>query len=1262
MLAASTQLGPYEIVAPLGAGGMGEVYRARDTRLGREVAVKVLPEAFAGSPDRQARFEREARAVAALSHPNILAIHDYGTQGGVTYAVMELLEGETLRSRLTKGPLPWREAVEIGAAVADGLAAAHAKGIIHRDLKPENLFLTADGRVKILDFGLARMDAPADPQAETGPYVPAATSPGVVMGTAGYMSPEQVRAQPVDARSDLFSFGCVLYEMLTGKRAFKRETAAETMTAILHDEPADPTSSGQLVPAELGRIIRQCLAKNPNQRLRSARDLALGLRATAGDPTLLRLPVGHRFSWRLLVITAAALLVGVIGASVYLLTRGGNRSNDGNPAEQAKAIESVAVLPFENEGGDPKTEPLSEGIPETVIHRLSRLRLPDLKVRSLLSVARYKGRKPNLEEIRRELGVGAVVTGRVQQTGGRLVVSVALTDVRDGTEIWCDEYDRKLDDILALQDRVAKDIAAHLRLRLTGDEEHRLVRRDTENSEACQLYLKGRFFWNKRTREGLEKAIECFRKATDADPNYALAYAGLADVYAVFPDNTDTRPIESIPKAKAAATKALELDDLLAEAHATLAFLTVFYEWNWTEGEKRFQRAIELNPNYATARKWYGQYLIDMGRFDEAEAQLKRAQELDPLSLMVNVSAGWCYFGAGRYDAAIGQCRKTLELDPDFWVAHLGLAEAYLEKGMFADALTELQTVRQPGNLWRLSLLGRAYALMGRPADAHTVIDDLKRLSQERYVPPVRVAVVYASLGEQSQALDWLEKAYAEQDGWLCELKVEPAYKGLHSEPRYRDLLRRMGLADKAAQRDTGTHSVAVLPFQNIGGDPKTEYLSDGVAEQIINNLSQVRRKDLIVRLFSSVARYRGKELDIQKFGRELNVQMIVTGTLRQDGDKLSISVEIADVEKESQIWGKRYADKPRDAILDLQDQIARDVAAKLRLELTGEEDKRLTKRYTEDAEAYLLFREADYHFQKVTPSGLETSIEYCRRALKKDPNYALAYMGLGRGYLVLGANFRGWRDTYDEAKKNLERARAIDKTLAGAHYGLGMLYLYHDWDWNAAKRELESGVELDPAVQGLYAYYLAAMNRPAEALATARRMQEFAPLTPNRWATIAQCHNWLRSYDRAIAAANRALELDPNFPLAYQELGNAYVQNGMAEKAIAELRQAVDRGQQSSLVRGMLGYAYATAGKRAEAKKVLDELEALAPDRFGIAFPIAQIHAALGEKDRAFKWLRKACDERYAGVIWLKVDPTLDSLRKELEFAQLLKDMGLPP
>jgi serine/threonine-protein kinase len=845
MLEVSTRLGPYEIVAPLGAGGMGEVYRARDTRLGREVAIKVLPEPFATNPDRQGRFEREARAVAALSHPNILAIHDYGSQGGVTYAVMELLEGETLRTRLSKGPLPWREAVEMGAAIADGLAAAHAKGIVHRDLKPENLFLTADGRVKILDFGLARITPLLDSQGETGPYISAATDPGAVMGTVGYMSPEQIRGLPADARSDIFSFGCVLYEMVTSLRAFQRDTGAETMTAILHDEPPDPASSSRPVPAELGRIIRQCLAKNPNQRLHSARDLAIALRAAVSDPALQRLPVARHTSRRLIAVIVGALSISAIGVSAYLLTRGNNRPDNGKPPEEVKAIEAIAILPFERVGNDPEAEHLSDGIPESIIRSLYEVH--SLKVRPFSSVSRYKspGKDLDLQEVGRQLKVQAVLTGKLAPQKNGFSLSVELVDVRDLIGLWSAQYDRERTPVQRMPEEIAKQVCVKLGLKLTAEEEKRLSKRYTDNSEAYQLYLKGRYFWNRRTEEGMKKGVGYFKEAIEKDSAYALAYAGLADSYVQLANYGFAAPKEAMPKAKESALKALDIDEKLAEAHTALGFISERYDWNLLDAEQRYKRAIALNRNYPTAHLWYAYYLGDRRRFDDALAESRRAQELDPLWLMAGATVGWVFYFARRYDEAVEQFQKTLEIDPHFWVAHDYLARVYFQKRMYDEAIATFRKANtlSPATPVLIAELGYTHAILGMRSEAEKALEELKELSKRRYVPAFWFAFLYSGLGEKDRAMEWLEKAYEERSGVFGYLEAEPMFDRFCSDPRVMDFLRRIGVADKAAAKDPEIDSVAVQPFKNDSGDPKTEYLSDGLAEQIINNLSQVRRR-----------------------------------------------------------------------------------------------------------------------------------------------------------------------------------------------------------------------------------------------------------------------------------------------------------------------------------------------------------------------------------------------------------------------------------
>jgi serine/threonine-protein kinase len=820
-LASGTHLGPYEILAPIAGGGMGEVYRARDTRLKREVAVKVLSERLASTPDALQRFEREARAVAALSHPNILAIHDIGNQHGTCFAVTELLDGETLRRRLARAPIPWRKAVEIGAAIADGLAAAHAKGVVHRDLKPENVFLTSDGHVKILDFGLARIDPPAglqkdqtelastilgDPGAGTVRPTPdlktdtqlAHTDPGTVMGTVPYMSPEQVRGVPVDVRSDIFSLGSVLYEMVTGQCAFGRETGAETMTAILREDPREIADSGKVIPLELQRVIMHCLEKSPEQRFQSARDLAFDLRAISiGSDVTRAVPAGTGLGSRPAAWMAgvAILLVTLgTGTGLYLLW---DRDNPGPvPAipPQAGPISSIAVLPFVNVGDDPNTEYLSDGIAESVMNSLSQL--PKLKVMSRGSVFRYKGQDVEAKQVGRDLSVQAVLTGRVVQRGDALSISVSLDDARDNSHIWGDTYSRKLADLFALQEEMSREISENLRLKLSGEDRQRLSKRATDDPEAYQLYLQGRYHWNKRTEEAISRGIEYFQQAINKDPSYALAHAGLADCYNMLAAYGTRPPKETYPKAEAAANRALQIDDSLAEAHTSLAWVKHEFAWDWAGAQAGFERAIALNPSYATAHHWYAYHLMLLGRSEDAAARIKRAQELDPLSLIINANTGYRLYLARQYDPAIEQFRKTLQLDANFAVAHSYLGQSYEQKEMQQDAIVQFQKAVSfsAGNTEFLAALGHAHAIAGERDEARKVLDELTELSARQYVPPFHFAVLHAGLGDHDAAFGWLERAYAQRDGFLTYLKVDPRLDPLRGDARFADLLRRVGL------------------------------------------------------------------------------------------------------------------------------------------------------------------------------------------------------------------------------------------------------------------------------------------------------------------------------------------------------------------------------------------------------------------------------------------------------------------------------------
>ncbi|HYE66088.1 MAG TPA: protein kinase, partial [Pyrinomonadaceae bacterium] len=766
-------LGRYEIRSLLGKGGMGEVYLAQDTTLRRPVAVKLLPADFTQHQERLRRFKQEAYAASALNHPNILTVHEIGAQDGSHYIITEFVEGESLRQRIGQMRLELREVLDVGIQTASALAAAHEAGIVHRDIKPENIMLRRDGYVKVLDFGLAKLieqQSPAlDTEAPTTPLLN--TGAGALMGTVQYMSPEQARGLSVDARTDIWSLGCVLYEMIAGRPPFGGATTTDTLSMILHHEQPSLLLYSRDLPAEMERIVEKALTKEREERYQLAKELSVDLK---------------RFKQRLEVEAELERTAARQSSTSATAAGSGRRSR--------KAIDSLAVLPLVNASADPNMEYLSDGITESIINTLSRL--PKLHVMARSTVFRYKGRELDPQQVGRELGVRAVLAGTVLQHGDNLHVQAELVDVANGWQLWGEHYDRKPADIFAVQEEIAKEITENLRLRLSGEQKKQLTKRHTENAGAYQLYLKGRYHLNKRTEEGFKKGIEYFQQAIDMDINYALAYAGLSDSYILLERYGVLKPKEAIPQAKAAVLKALEIDDSLAEAHTSLAYAKLIYDWDWLAAEGEYTRAIELNRNYATAHHWYGWHLSHTGRHAEALAEMKWAQELDPLSLIINTNMGTILYFARRYDEAITQLQKTLELDASFIVAHQWLGRAYEQKGMYVEAIAEHRTVlnilgNEPESL---ASLGHASAVSGRSGEARKVVDKLRKLSKRRYVSPYWIAIIYTGLGEREQAFEWLEKAYEERFDWLIFLKVEPMFDSLRSEARFADLMRRVGL------------------------------------------------------------------------------------------------------------------------------------------------------------------------------------------------------------------------------------------------------------------------------------------------------------------------------------------------------------------------------------------------------------------------------------------------------------------------------------
>lgn len=775
----------------LGAGGMGEVYLARDRNLDRRVALKILPNEEGQTSQRYRRFTQEAKAASALNHPNIAHIYEIGEADGIPYIAMEYVEGESLLQRIGRGTLSNREVIEIACQMSDALEHAHGAGVVHRDIKSSNIMLTPRGQVKILDFGLAKIQrdggAPTDADIDTQ----LKTAPEVVLGTLPYMSPEQALAQKVDHRSDIFSLGVVMYQLTTGHLPFHGKSATETANKIATAQPEPISRFNYDAPSELERIVRKCLEKERERRYQSAADLVVDLEnlkrdsQTSGIPkatTASRSVINKRVGLWIPILTL--LVLGAVGVYFWY-------SNNTNK----KGMSSIAVLPFTNANGDQTTEYFSDGITESIINSLSQL--PGTRVMARATMFRYKGKDVDPREVGRALGVDAVVTGRTLHQGDTLIVQAELMNVADGSQLWGERFNRKVADVLAIQDEIAKQIAENLRLRLSGEQQRLLTKRYTDDAEAYDLYLKGRFFYSKVTEQDLVKSIDYYHQAIAKDPNYALAYVGLANSYHSLGGVLGFRsPSETYLKSKEYALKALALDDQLAEAHHVVANIKLYYEWNWAEAEPELKRATELNPNYSLAHSTYGTYYQSLRRFDEAVAARKLCKALDPLSPFTVADVGYPLYYARRFDEAIKAYGEALEMDPNLSWGHLWIGQVLVLQGKFNEAIEEIQKAIRlsNGDIRARATLGHAYAVAGKRAEAMQVIDELKQLSKQRYVSPYFVAVVYAGLQDDDDAFTWLEKAYQERHPYLILMDVEPVFDRIRNDPRFIALKKRVGL------------------------------------------------------------------------------------------------------------------------------------------------------------------------------------------------------------------------------------------------------------------------------------------------------------------------------------------------------------------------------------------------------------------------------------------------------------------------------------
>jgi serine/threonine-protein kinase len=1292
----------YQIIRRIGEGGMGIVYLGRDLRLDRLVAIKLLNKRYERHEDNIRRFVREAKAASALNHPNILTIFEIGEYDESHYIVSEYIEGRTLREIIKGETMELRTIVDITAQIGNALAAAHKTRIVHRDIKPENIIVRDDGYVKVLDFGLAKLL----PENVSGVFdkgmvqTQNTTASGMILGTVNYMSPEQARALSIDHRTDIFSLGVVLYEMITGVAPFKADTAADTIAAIIQREPPPPGRTRNDVPEELDNIVAKMVEKDRTARYSSAEELSTELKQ-----------LQRRLEFETdLEGTSQPNRQMEAATQVLSLTRAKRIS-------RRETSNSIAVLPFANMSADQENEYFCEGLAEELLNALAKVE--DLKVAARTSTFTFKNRNIEISEIGRALNVATILEGSVRKSGNKLRITVQLVSATDGFHLWSEKYDREMKDIFDIQDEITLAVVDALKVELLGEEKVALFNRYGHNPEAYELYLKGLYHNYKWTDEGFLKSLEYFEKALEKDPGFAPAYAKIADYYNFHSHVGGLSPNEIIGEWRAAAERALRLDESLPDAHLAMAHIYFYHDRNWAGAEHEFRRAIELNPNNAQAHKHYGLFLVSRERFDEAVAEAKKALSLDPLSVAVNFVAAWTYLYAGRFKDALELVRLMRELDTNapqsFWLeGNLLLANGRYEQA--ADVLEKASALGD--NQMALSMRGCAYGLAGRRDEALTILDQLFEIREGKYAAAFNIARVYAGLADRDKGFEWLEKAVEERNAELVHLKRiaeagEKLYFGndFSSDPRYLEILRRAGLPLQAGalttsqrrriSRTSSSHegretlqselqtkrqvnntsverrkwkwwpfgllavivlgglylvynyfapagkqieSIAVMPFVNETGDPQFEYLSDGMTDTLISSLSEL--PNIKVKARTSVFRYKGKEIDPKAIGRELGVQAIVNGRVAQRDGRTNVVLEVVDTETEDVIFSTKY-NKPQSELVTLQSEIARDVSGKLQTKLSGADEAKVTKTHTADPEALQLYLKGQFYTHKGGRSNLLTAADYFNKAIEKDPNYALAYAGLALNYSSY--DLYNLVPDWQKASASAKRALELDDSLAEAHLAAG---------------DFRRAIELNPDYADAHValcIHLTMTKRFDEGISECRKAHELDPASVVVATRLGAAYFFANRPDESIEVLARAHEMDPTLwvPLGY--LGGAQTLKGQYTEAAATFRKAIEISDGSPNATSHLAFALAKAGQRDKAVKLIDELKRLGEREHINSFHFAVPYIGLGDKDEAFFWLGKGIDEGSIGFEMLDVHPWFNELRSDPRFTALLNRVKPP-
>jgi serine/threonine protein kinase/tetratricopeptide (TPR) repeat protein len=1296
------RLGAYRIVRELGRGGMGAVYLAEraDSEFRRRVAIKLIKRGM-DTDFILRRFRNERQILATLDHQHIAKLLDGGTtEEGLPYFVMEFIEGQPVYQYCDERRLNVTERLRLFAQVCDAVDYAHRSLVIHRDIKPSNIMVTPGGAPKLLDFGIAKVlnpelaaDITLDP-----------TGTAMLLMTPEYAAPEQVRGHHVTPSTDVYSLGVLLYELLTGHRPYHlvHRSPHEIARVICEEEPAPPSEvvarADGLVGTARGGEDSGALAQSLTNRRASAESLS---RQLAGDLDRVVMKALSK-SLRRRYQTAAQLrddilrhLEGRPVTAPTLVPRGAETNADAIPET------ALAVLPLKLLGGEGEDGYLGVGLADALITRLSQSRR--LVVRPTSSSARFRSDDADPFNAGRELGVDFILDGHIRRSADSIRVTVQLLDVRGGATVWAAQFDEKFTDVLRLEDVITSQVAEAVVPQLTSEERRELQRRSTESPEAYEAYLRGRYHWNTFGEDSYTKALTYYERAVSLAPDYALAHAGIADYYNMLGTYGVLPFTDSSSRAKDAALRAVALDPALADGYAALGFATLMHDFDWLSAERHLRRSLDLNPNYATGRLWYGYFLTLAGRPEEAFAHARRALELDPLSPLLRHSVNWIYYLSRGYDEAVVSARLIASDEPQHALSYVLLCLALSQVGRHEEAIEYARRAAQvlgrtPYTLTRLAV---AYARAGREGEARAVLSEVEAMSPDRYVSPQLLASVHASLGEREAAFGQLERALSIRDARLLWLGVDPLFDGLREDARYEEVLRRTnspaprrraratgelpaapraaagrGTGDRATdERPTGGHraggdahtgekSLAVLPLSVVSraksDDGDDEYLGVGLADALVARLSAVRR--LVVRPTSSVLRY--GDIDPLEAGRQLGVDYVVTGTIRRAGSSIRVSAQLLDVREGATRWARKFDGKAGD-VLHLEDTLSEQLASALVPHLTGDEQRELQKRGTESPEAYEAYLRGRFYWNTFTDEGFAKALVSYSRAIAIDPNYAAPYSGIADYYNWLGVyGIMPFVECSAAAREAARKAVELDPTSAEAYSALGFATITHDFDWQSAERQHLRALELNPkyaVAHQWYGFHLAMEGRFDESVAEMRRARELDPLTPSIVQALGWVHYQSRSFDEALADYRQLLEIEPNFAygLVFQSWALRHV--GRHEEAIGAAQKALEIAGGGQFFRAALAAALAAAGREQEARAALAQLNELAKTRYVSPYHVAVVHLYLGERDRALQLLEEAYAQRDGWLVWLGVEPQLDTLQTEPRFENLLRRTDNP-